>query len=115
ESLPDLEQAAKDRVRAMKPDLVVLMIPASEELDDFEASVHAISWLMNWSLSFGHQEWDCIVVHPSVVDPMTDPARGALIRRLVHAQHLDLIDRQSGDTSDPDAIVRTWFASRLRP
>lgn len=114
-SLPELEQAAKDRVRAMKPDLVVLMIPASEEFDDFEASVHAISWLMNWSLSFGHQEWDCIVVHPSAVDSMTNPAQAALIRRLVRAQHLHLIDRQSGDTSDPAAIVRAWFGSRLRP
>lgn len=111
-SLSELEQSAKDLVRATKPDLVVLMIPATETTD-FETSVHAISWLMNWSLSFGHHEWDCIVVHPSVVDPMTDPEQGALIRRLVHAQHLDLIDRKPGDTAAADAIVNAWFQAHI--
>jgi len=114
-SLSELEQSAKDLVRATKPDLVVLTIPAAKEPEDFEASVHAISWLMNWSLSFGHQEWDCIVVHPSVIDPKTDPTNGALIRRLVRAQHLHLIDRESGDTSDSTAILRAWFKDHLQP
>ena len=71
-SLAQLEQEAKDLVRAMKPDLVVLNIPASAAAESDEQRVHAISWIMNWSLSFGHQEWDCIVVHPSVSDPDSD-------------------------------------------
>ena len=112
-SLSELEQTAKDLVRATKPDLVVLTIPTSAEPENFEAQVHAISWLMNWSLSFGHQEWDCVVVHPSVIDPDTDLSQGALIRSLVRAQHLDLIDRKSGETTDFATIVQAWFKSQM--
>ncbi len=113
-SLAQLEQDAKDLVRAMKPDLVVLAIPANAAADNDEQRVHTISWIMNWSLSFGHQEWDCIVVHPSVLDPTADLSGASLIRGLVHAQHLALIDRKSGDVSNAETILRAWFESHLR-
>ena len=113
-SLAQLEQDAKDLVRAMKPDLVVLSIPANAVAENDEQRVHAISWLMNWSLSFGHQEWDCLVVHPNVVDPGTDSSQASVIRKLVHAQHLELIDRQAGDVSDAETIVRAWFQAQLK-
>jgi hypothetical protein len=113
-SLAQLEQEAKDLVRAMKPDLAVLSIPASAAADHDEQRVHAISWIMNWSLSFGHQEWDCVVVHPNVVDPNADPFQASLIRKLVRAQHLPLIERKSGDAADAETIVRAWFQSQLK-
>ena len=113
-SLAQLEQDAKDLVRAMKPDLVVLHIPASAVAENDEQRVHAISWIMNWSLSFGHQEWDCIVVHPSVVDADADSPPASLIRKLVRAQHLAMIDREPGDASDAETIVRAWLRSQLK-
>ena len=113
-SLAQLEQDAKDLVRAMKPDLVVLAIPTNAAADNDEQRIHTISWTMNWSLSFGHQEWDCIVVHPSVLDPTADFSGASLIRRLVHAQHLELIDRKTGDASNAETILRAWFESHLR-
>ena len=113
-SLAQLEQDAKDLVRAMKPDLVVLHIPASAVAENDEQRVHAISWIMNWSLSFGHQEWDCIVVHPCVVDADADSSPASLIRKLVRAQHLALLDRKPGDASDAETIVRAWLQSQLQ-
>ena len=113
-SLAQLEQDAKDLVRAMKPDLVVLHIPASAVAENDEQRVHTISWIMNWSLSFGHQEWDCIVVHPSVVDADADSSPASLIRKLVRAQHLALLDRKPGDASDAETIVRAWLQSQLQ-
>jgi lysophospholipase L1-like esterase/pimeloyl-ACP methyl ester carboxylesterase len=110
-SLAELEQEANARVRAMKPDLVVLTIPDDSAAENEEQFVHAVSWIMNWSLSFGHQEWDCIVVHPSVLNPSADPARAALVRKLVHAQHLHLIDRVAGDTATADDIIQRWIES----
>ncbi len=113
-TLAQLEQGAKDLVRAMKPDLAVLSIPANAVAVDDEQRVHAISWIMNWSLSFGHQEWDCIVVHPNVVDPNADPVQASVIRKLARAQHLQVIERESGDASDAETIVQAWFQSQLK-
>ena len=113
-SLAQLEQDAKDLVRAMKPDLVVLSIPAAAAAENDEQRVHAISWIMNWSLSFGHQEWDCIVVHPSVVDSNADSTQASMVRRLVRAQHLAMIDRPIGDAADAETIVRAWFQAQLQ-
>jgi len=105
ESLAEIEQVASKTVRAMKPDLVILAVPAnvgSQATD--EEFIRSYSWIMNWSLSFGDQEWDCVVVHPSVSTPDTTEARADLIRRLVHAQDLSLIDRPGMDNSTTEAL-----------
>ena len=109
-SLAELERAANQTVRAMKPDLVILAVPAGLTAASEEEFFRAYSWLMNWSLSFGHQEWDCLVVHPSVVTPGTPDPRDELIRRLVKAQELTLIDRTTGDAASAEAI----FAKALQ-
>ena len=111
-SLVELEQTAKGLVRPMKPDLVVLAIPANATAASEEEFLRAYSWIMNWSLSFGLQEWDCVVVHPSVLNPEADPQRSALIRRLVRAQHLELIDRVENDASSAEDLIRKWIDAR---
>ena len=103
-SLAELECAANQLVRPMKPDLVILAVPANAVATSDEEFVRSYSWTMNWSLSFGHQEWDCVVVHPSVVTPDINVPRGELIRQLVHAQDLTLIDRLSGDRSSAEVL-----------
>ena len=40
---------------------------------------------------------------------------GALIRRLVHAQHLELIDRAPNDESSAEDLVRKWMVARAYP
>jgi len=111
-SLAQLEQEANAQVRAMKPDLVVLTISAELAGANDEPTVHSLSWIMNWSLSFGLQEWDCVVVHPSVLTPAADPGKDSLIRKLVHAQHLALIDRAS-DSESAVEIIQRWFKADL--
>jgi lysophospholipase L1-like esterase len=103
-SLAELEQAAKQLVRAMKPNLVIVAVPADAAAASDEQFVRSYSWTMNWSLSFGHQEWDCVVVHPSVVTPDINVPRGGLIRQLVRAQDLALIDRPAGDRSSAEVL-----------
>ena len=103
-SLVELEQAANKIVRPLKPDLVILAIPANVAATNDEQFVRSYSWIMNWSLSFGHQEWDCVVVHPSVVTPDVAVPRGDLIRQLVNAQDLPLIDRPKEDRSSAESI-----------
>lgn len=111
-TLAQLELDAKNMVRQMKPDLVVLAIPTTTDTDTDEQRVHSISWIMNLSLSFGRQEWDCFVVHPRVIEPSADVSQSRMIRRLVRAQHLALIDRKADDPSTAEAILRKWFESQ---
>lgn len=92
-SLTELEQTANKLVRAAKPDLVILAVPATATAATDEQFVQSYSWIMNWSLSFGHQEWDCVVIHPSVVTPDKPVPHADLIRQLVRAQDQTLIDR----------------------
>jgi hypothetical protein len=109
-SLAEIEADAQQRVRAMKPDLAVISVPRVSKFDVGEAFIHSYAWIMNWSLSFGVQEWDCVVVHPSVVEPAgADAGQDALIRRLVAAQDLTLIDREPGDTRPAAEIIAEWL------
>ena len=109
-SLLELEADAKLRVRSLEPDLVVVAVPGDAEAANEEEFIRSFAWTLNWSLSFGTQEWDCIVVHPDVVDPQGgDSDRDELIRQLVRAQDLTLVDRE-----DPDAEVGEILLGWLR-
>ena len=71
---------------------------------------------MNWSLNFGAPTWDVVVAHPSVTEVTAQPAaRDDLIRRLVNAQDLSLIDRPANSTGTAQEILLEWlrqFAKR---
>lgn len=113
-SLAQIEQDAKVRARAMKPGLVLIAIPRSATADSEESFAGSYAWTMNWSLNFGSPTWDCVVIHPSVGDMTTKlQPRDALIRRLVQAKDLHLIDRESGETSSSEDLIKAWFANRL--
>lgn len=109
-TLPQIEEAAKAKVRSLKPDLVMIAVPREATTVDDEQFIRSYSWVMNWSLSFGRQEWDCLVIHPSVSSPQTMHPRDDLVRRLVRAQHLHLIDRKQEESSPVSALL----LSRLR-
>jgi hypothetical protein len=70
---------------------------------------------MNWSLSFGPQEWDVVVALPSTSKPILnaeEKAHETLARRLVKAQDLSLIERSLGDSTPlPDLLVQ-WIAAQ---
>ena len=109
-ALAELEQSAKKKVRAMKPDLVLIAVPQTAAADTDEAFASSYAWVMNWSLNFGPPTWDVVVVHPSVTTKSAKPnARDQLIRRLVSAQDLPLIDRSPGSVVAPREILQVWL------
>ncbi|NQV22844.1 MAG: hypothetical protein HQ518_00630 [Rhodopirellula sp.] len=113
-SLAEIEQDAKARVRALKPDLVLIAVPRSATADTDEAFAASYAWTMNWSLNFGPPTWDCVVIHPAVADAaQKNQPRDELVRRLVRAQDLSLIDRSPDNTAEPAAIIADWFSSQL--
>lgn len=109
-SLPELEEEARSQVRALKPDLVLLAIPRAAKAETAEAFVTSYAWVMNWSLHFSTNQWDCIVIHPSVLEPAV-PADSLdrLVRQLVAAQDLSLVDRGRRDDRPAEKIIQEWF------
>ena len=114
-TLAQLMQDARETVREMKPDLVVLHVPRASLPDDQQQLIHNFAWTMNYSLAFGPGGWDCLVVDADVVDPLESPAStDPLVRQLIDAQDVPAIFRDPGDESSPGEIVRRWVARQLK-
>jgi len=108
--LAEIERMAKERVRAIKPDLVVIAVPGSASAPNIETFASSYAWIMNWALNFGAPTWDVVVVHPSVTDDNTIRRdHDDLIRQLVRAQDLNLIDRTAEGNTDSAEILKKWL------
>jgi lysophospholipase L1-like esterase len=113
-TLAELETAAK-AVRTMKPDLVMIAVPGHLGEKTPQTFHQRFSWIMNWSLSFGPQEWDVVVALPSAAKTPLDAseaANEALARRLVRAQDLSYIERLPGDPSTLPELLEKWLNAR---
>ncbi len=116
-SLRQIEQDAARRVRTMKPDLVLIAVPRTAGAASHEEFLHSYSWIMNYSLSFSYQQWDCVVIHPTVAIAKVDVANArhdALVRRLVRAQDLHLVDRPRDSRAGPTEIFQEWLGRQLK-
>jgi len=112
-SLPELEEEARVQVRALKPDLVLLAIPRTAEAETLDAYVKSYAWVMNWSLHFSTNQWDCIVIHPSVLEPgQAADSFDRLVRKLVAAQDLSLVDRGRRDGRSAEKIIQDWLTGQ---
>jgi acyl-CoA thioesterase I len=117
-TLAQIEEAAK-KVRATPPDLVLVAVPAAvtpgAEAPPEEA-IRAYSWVLNWSLSFGQQEWDVVGIAPSVLQVNLTPdekSRDEFARCRILAQDLSLIARPNNDPSPPERILENWLRRQL--
>jgi lysophospholipase L1-like esterase len=116
QTLAQLEAAAK-KVRSMAMDLVLIAVPASATADDPEEFHKHYSWIMNWSLSFGPQQWDVVVLPPSTARPelTTGESRHEdLATRLIGAQDLHMIARAKGDKTALPELLTAWLTKHLQ-
>src|SRR5207244_5524859 len=93
QSIAQLQKAAR-KVRDMKVDLVIVAVPVGADAATTEAFIASYSWVLNWSLSFAHQQWDVIAVPPSTFQMKLsekERQRAELIRRLIGAQDLSRV------------------------
>ncbi len=112
QTLAQLEVFAR-KVRSMAQDLVLIAVPAELPLQDQLQFHHSYSWIMNWSLSFGLQQWDVVVALPSAAKPalsQEEIRHETLALRLIKAQDLSMITRRTGDTSPLLEILSTWLS-----
>jgi len=111
QTLAQIEEASK-KVRELKPDLVVVAVPAGVTATTKEEFDRSYSWVLNYSLSFAYQEWDCIAIPPSVTDAALDADAkkwDRLARDLIRAQDLGMIQRKRGDRRSPEEILTSWL------
>ncbi len=111
-----LMKDAAHRVRPSTPDLVLIAVPRSASAKDREEFIRTQMWIASNSLSQAKRAWDVVIVHPDVFEPLdVDEENDALIRAIVPAQDLPLIDRAPGDEREAAAIVAEWLEPALRP
>jgi hypothetical protein len=114
QSIAEIEAAAKV-VRERKPDLVIVAVPVEAQADSKEQFVRSYKWVLNNALSFGHQEWDCFAIVPSVTKAMADAdaqERDRLARALIWAQDIGMVERKPGDSRAPAEIFAAWFRAQ---
>ncbi|MGC9319597.1 MAG: SGNH/GDSL hydrolase family protein [Armatimonadota bacterium] len=114
ESVSAMEQWAKANIRTLRPDLVVVAVPADATGPDRSSYIASYEWILNWSLDFGPGTWDCVPVLPSVTDPdLTAEERQweDLARRLIAGKDLRPVERQPGDDA-PALEILTRFIQR---
>jgi len=118
QTLAQIEEASR-RVRGAPPDLVLVAVPAAVTPPLHappEEAIRAHSWILNWSLSFGLQEWDAVAIAPSVLKPdltAEEKSRDEFSRRMILAQHVNLIARPANDASPPQEILENWLRKQL--
>ncbi|WP_322278721.1 SGNH/GDSL hydrolase family protein [Prosthecobacter sp.] len=117
QSLAQLEVAAK-KVRAMAMDLVLIAVPSSAKAEDPEDFHKHYSWIMNWSLSFGPQQWDVVVVPPPPpgIPKLTASERlhEDFARRLIVAQDLHMLTRPQSDKTTLPELLATWLTELVQ-
>jgi len=114
-TLPQLEESAKN-VRDLKPDLVIVAVPIDATADSKEQAIQSYKWVLNYALSFAHQEWDCLAVAPSVTTPVVDAnmqEQDRLARALIGAQDIGMVERKAGDSRAPEEIFAEWLREQI--
>ncbi|NSW56165.1 MAG: hypothetical protein HPY44_09130 [Armatimonadetes bacterium] len=99
-------------VRGLNPDLVLIAVPASATSSSEEQFIRSYSWIVNWSLSFGKREWDCVAVLPSVFKPELTEAEGAaeaFALDVIRGNDIPWISRAEGDQRDGFEILKSWL------
>ena len=118
QTLAQIEESAK-RVRAAPRDLVLVAVPAAvtpNAASPPEEAIRAYTWILNWSLSFGLQQWDVVGIAPSVLKAdLTPEEKGAeeFARRKILAQDLSLLARPDRSAAPPEKILEDWLREQL--
>jgi hypothetical protein len=118
QTLAQIEAESKG-VRQTPPDLVLIAVPVAVTPPVSappEAAIASHTWILNWSLSVGLQEWDLVALPPSVLAATLTPQEqdsDAFALRMIRAQHVNLIVRPANDTAPPERLLENWLRAQL--
>ena len=103
--------------REANADLVVVAVPLEITPRDELACWQFYSRLLNNALSFKRQEWDVIVIPPSLTQAQLsaeDRRRDGVVRRVIAAQDLGSINRMPNDTAEEVDVLTKWVKEQIR-
>jgi lysophospholipase L1-like esterase len=114
----NLHRIEKDAepVRKKGVDLVLIAVPASASATSEEQTIRSWSWILNWSLSFGLQQWDVVGISAAVANDHLTPEermRDEFARRMLRAQDLSMIERPTGRDASAEQILTDWLRQQL--
>jgi len=117
-TLAEIEASAR-RVRG-NPEIDLVLVCVPEPVIPTEnpssSEISSYSWILNHALSFGRQEWDVVVIAPSVLGSRLtadSSAREEFTRRLTRAQDLSLIARPQSEADTPgEELLLRWLRAQ---
>ena len=118
QTLGEIEAAARQVRGNPEIDLVLVCIPEPviPAGNPSNREISSYSWILNHSLSFGQQEWDVVVIAPSVLGSKLtadSSAREEFTRRMTRAQDLSLIARPQPEAATPgDELLLRWLRAQ---
>jgi lysophospholipase L1-like esterase len=117
-TLAEIEASARQVRSQGEIDLVLVCVPAAAipAGTPSTSEISSYSWILNHSLAFGRQEWDVVVVAPSVLGAKLtadSSAREEFTHRMTRAQDLTLIVRSESEADMPaEELLLQWLRTQ---
>ena len=101
-------RAWAQKIRDLKPDLVVPAVPAITTAESDAKFIDHYEWALNWSFPFAGRAWDVVPVLPQLPDAATPDQKrnAALAREIVIGKDVRFVDLQRNET------LSSWIAEQ---
>ena len=98
-------------IRAQKPNLVVLSVPADAAAKDEETFIRTYNWILSWSAAYDSAQWDVLPILPTVTAQPTPGQlqRVALAQKVIPGVDVEYVDRKAGDARSARELLRDWI------
>ena len=118
-TLAEIESWA-EKVRDMKPNLVVTAIPASASPASIDAAaeedfVKKYCWVLALCFDYAYATFDTVPVLPSVTGSLDETAKNweSLAEQVIRGYDVEYIARPTGSNKTPAEIVGEWIGKRI--
>lgn len=105
-------------IRAKKPHLVVLAVPADASDKDDASYAFNYHQILSGSVAFGRAQWDVLPILPAVTRPLVvrELRHAELARQILAGGDIQCLARESNDTRPARQILVDWVRQcRVRP
>lgn len=104
-----------DRVRGLKPDLVVPAVPWKLLDGPPEMVILKFEAVLNRCFPFGGNAWDVVPVHPAVLDPSFSSSEETrrIVDQILTGKDVRVVSHLTDSPEKPEELVARWVAEQL--